>query len=54
MVAAHLQEAGGDPDFSVRTLGRTLDRWGFTFGQGTRWFCRKFCSGGHEGVGALI
>jgi transposase len=36
MVAAHLQEAGGDPDFSVRTLGRTLDRWGFTFGQGTR------------------
>ena len=36
MVAEHLKEAGGDPDFSVRTLGRTLDRWGFTFGKGTR------------------
>jgi transposase len=36
MVAAHLKEAGGDPAFSVRTLGRTLDRWGFTFGKGTR------------------
>ena len=36
MVAEHLQEAGGDPDFSVSTLGRTLDRWGFTFGKGTR------------------
>jgi len=36
MVAEPLQEAGGEPDCSVRTLGRTLDRGGFTFGTGTR------------------
>jgi transposase len=36
MVAEPLQEAGGDPDCSVSTLGRTLDRGGFTFGKGTR------------------
>ena len=36
MLAEHLKEEGCDANFSVRTLGRTLDRWGFTFGQGTR------------------
>src|SRR5260370_41184671 len=36
MLAAHLKDEGCDPNFSVRTLGRTLDRWGFTFGTGTR------------------
>ena len=36
MLAEHLKEEGGDPNGSVRTLGRTLDRWGFTFGKGTR------------------
>jgi len=25
-----------DQNFSIRTLGRALDRWGFTFGKGTR------------------
>lgn len=25
-----------DSEFSIRTLGRTLDKWGFTFGKGTR------------------
>ena len=36
MLAEHLQEEGCDPNCSVRTLGRTLERWGFTFGKGTR------------------
>jgi transposase len=36
MLAEHLKEEGCDANFSVRTLGRTLDRWGFTFGKGTR------------------
>jgi transposase len=36
MLADALKEEGGAPDFSVRTLGRALDRWGFTFGKGTR------------------
>ena len=36
MLAEHLKEEGGDPNCRVRTLGRTLDRWGFTFGKGTR------------------
>ena len=36
MLSAYLQEAGGAPNCSVRTLGRALDRWGFTFGKGTR------------------
>jgi hypothetical protein len=36
MGAAHLQEAGGDLDCSVRTLGRTLERGGLTFGKGPR------------------
>ncbi len=30
MLAAHLKEEGCDPNFSVRTLGRTLERWGLT------------------------
>jgi transposase len=34
--SAYLKEEGGDPNFSVRPLGRALDRWGFTFGKGTR------------------
>jgi len=36
MLAEHLKEEGCDPNGSVRTLGRTLERWGFTFGKGTR------------------
>jgi hypothetical protein len=36
MLADYLKEEEGVPDFSVRTLGRALDRWGFTFGKGTR------------------
>ena len=36
MFAAHLKQAGCEAHFSVRTLGRALDRWGFTFGKGTR------------------
>ena len=36
MVADYRKEEGGAADFSVRTLGRALDRWGFTFGKGTR------------------
>ena len=36
MLAEHLQKEGADPNFTLRTLGRTLDRWGFTFGKGTR------------------
>jgi len=36
MLAAHLKEEGCDPNCSVRTLGRTLDRWGCTCGTGTR------------------
>ena len=36
MLSEYLKEEGGDPNFSVRTLGRALDRWGFTFGKGTR------------------
>ena len=36
MLAEYLKAEGGDPNFSVRTLGRALDRWGFTFGKGTR------------------
>jgi transposase len=35
-LAEHLKQAVGDQPFSLRTLGRTLDRWGFTFGKGTR------------------
>lgn len=36
MLSAYLKEKGGNPNFSMRTLGRALDRWGFTFGKGTR------------------
>lgn len=36
MLSEYLKEERGDPDFSIRTLGRTLDRGGFTFGKGTR------------------
>jgi transposase len=36
MLAEHRQKEGADPNFSLRTLGRTLDRWGCTFGKGTR------------------
>ncbi|MEM7422042.1 MAG: transposase [Pseudomonadota bacterium] len=32
----YLKQALGDSEFSIRTLGRALDRWGFTFGKGTR------------------
>lgn len=36
MLCQHLEKAAPEQDFSVRTLGRALDRWGFTFGKGTR------------------
>jgi transposase len=36
MLSEYLKEEGSAPNFSVRTLGRALDRWGFTFGKGTR------------------
>ena len=36
MWAEYRQAQGGAPNCSVRTLGRALDRWGFTFGTGTR------------------
>jgi len=32
----YLEKKGIEKEFSIRTLGRTLDRWGFTFGKGTR------------------
>ena len=32
----HLLERSPDEDFSVRTLSRALDRWGFEFGKGIR------------------
>ena len=32
----HLKDLEPENEFSVRTLGRALDRWGFTFGKGTR------------------
>jgi hypothetical protein len=35
MLAEYLKAEGGAPHFSVRTRGRALDRWGFTFGKGT-------------------
>ncbi len=31
-----LGEQKNEQEFSIRTLGRALDRWGFTFGKGTR------------------
>ena len=36
MVAEHRAKDVADHHCSVRTLGRTLDRWGCTFGKGTR------------------
>ncbi len=36
MLSKHLLEYSANKDFSVRTLGRALDRWGFTFGKGVR------------------
>jgi transposase len=36
MLSEYLKEEGSAPNCRVRTLGRALDRWGFTFGKGTR------------------
>lgn len=36
MLCQHLEEVAPEQEFSVRTLGRSLDRWGFTFGKGIR------------------
>lgn len=36
MLCHHLSEEDPEQEFSVRTLGRALDRWGFTYGKGTR------------------
>src|SRR5579872_7175902 len=35
MIREYLQDKTSD-EFHVATLGRTLDRWGFEFGKGTR------------------
>jgi hypothetical protein len=35
-LSKHLLEVNKDERFSIRTLGRALDNWGFTFGKGTR------------------
>ncbi len=36
MVCNHLNSLGPDQPVIPRTMNRTLDRWGFTFGKGTR------------------
>jgi hypothetical protein len=36
MLSEYLKEKGGDPNCSMSTLGRALDRWGLTCGKGTR------------------
>jgi transposase len=36
MLCQHLETIKPEQEFSIRTLGRALDRWGFTFGKGTR------------------
>ena len=36
MLHDFLQKEVGDQDYNVRSLGRALDRWGFTFGKGKR------------------
>ncbi len=36
MLCQHLEEVIPEQEFSIRTLGRALDRWGFTFGKGIR------------------
>jgi len=35
-LSSYLEEHKPEISFSVRTLGRALDRWGFVFGKGTR------------------
>jgi transposase len=36
MLSEHLLDNSEIDNFSIRTLGRALDRWGYTFGKGTR------------------
>jgi transposase len=36
VLSQYLEAINPGQDFSIRTLGRALDRWGFTFGKGTR------------------
>jgi transposase len=36
MLWLYLEEVVPEQEFSIRTLGRTLDRWGFAFGKGVR------------------
>lgn len=36
MLCQHIKVMKTEQEFSVRTLGRALDRWGFTFGKGVR------------------
>lgn len=36
MLCNHIEEEAPEQEFSIRTLGRALDRWGFTYGKGTR------------------
>jgi len=36
MLHDYLKKESNAQEYSIRTLGRTLDRWGFTFGKGTR------------------
>lgn len=36
MLCRHLESVDSEQEFSIRTLGRALDRWGFTFGKGIR------------------
>lgn len=35
-LSKYLLDSSNEHEFSIRTLGRALDRWGFTFGKGTR------------------
>jgi len=35
-LSRHLKTLNPDQEFGIRTLGRALDRWGFTFGKGVR------------------
>lgn len=36
MLSKHILTYNPDENFSIRTLGRALGRWGFTYGKGTR------------------
>ena len=36
MLSTYILTYNPDENFSIRTLGRALDRWGFTYGKGTR------------------